>query len=739
MSTIAIAEKGCSMTVGIIAEKPSQARNFAKALGGMKGTYNGESYVITSLAGHLYEFIKTPMSKQVPKALAEKYDSWDVSQLPWNEQDFAWKYGYRTNRSGKGTSDAKATVAKVKSDLSGCSEIVIATDDDPTGEGTLLAGEVLLEGNISYQKLSRMYFADEAPTSVQKAFKSRVLIANLRTFPEYQKALFRSKWDFLSMQFTRIASSLAPFGVTLRQGRLKSAMVILVGDQLKAISEYKKVPFYENRFRDENDVVYKDPDAETYKERADVPGGLHASAVVCDSKTMKHTAPPKLIDLATLSATLAPKGISAKQTLATYQKMYEAQVVSYPRTEDHYITNEQFNELLPHVNKIASVVGVDTALLTHQSPRKTHVKEGMAHGANRPGTNVPGNLDDLDGKYGHGASEIYRILALNYLAMLCEDYEYEQQKGHVKDYPTYLGVANVPKAMGWKAVFGNVLGDDEDDVSAGLGTTAEPFIHEGFPPKPAYPTMKWLMKQLEKRNVGTGATRTSVYSQMSSASDKTALFKDARGRISMTDCGDMSYKLLPGTHIGSLDLTEHVYEQMKAISDGKGSEDAFLHEIQKMVVDDIQTMTKNGSAHGLSAGPKVSAKYSGTYQGKPVEFRKVICGKELSDAECEKLCAGERIEVFGLKSKKGNSFGAFVVLKDDSKYGLGPSLDGFVDTRDPNAVPFMVCGKKLTDTQRKNLEAGKKVAVKGLTSKKTGKKFDCSLTWANGKLDFHFD
>ena len=39
--------------LGILVEKPSAARNFAAALGGMKGTFNGESYVIVAARGHL--------------------------------------------------------------------------------------------------------------------------------------------------------------------------------------------------------------------------------------------------------------------------------------------------------------------------------------------------------------------------------------------------------------------------------------------------------------------------------------------------------------------------------------------------------------------------------------------------------------------------------------------------------------------------------------------------------------
>ena len=42
--------------IGILTEKPSAARNFAKALGGMSGTYQGQPYVIVNARGHLYEY-----------------------------------------------------------------------------------------------------------------------------------------------------------------------------------------------------------------------------------------------------------------------------------------------------------------------------------------------------------------------------------------------------------------------------------------------------------------------------------------------------------------------------------------------------------------------------------------------------------------------------------------------------------------------------------------------------------
>lgn len=616
---------------GILCEKPSAAKNFAMALGGYTGTYDGTAYTITASHGHLYG-LALP-DKQVSDDKADDYRSWALENLPWNLKDFRWM---KTKKPG-----ASETLEKIKNDLSSCNEIVIATDDDPTGEGELLAWEILAALRLnSGRTVSRMYFEDETPKSIQKAFRDRVTLPAMNDDPDYRQAFFRERWDYMSMQFTRIATLSGDGKSVIRQGRLKSAMVVLVGDQLKAISKYKKIPFYQNRFRDENGIMYTDPEEPQYKKKEDVPDKYRASDVVCDSKTMKATPPGKLLDLSTLSSILAAKGIPAQTTLDTYQKLYDDHYVSYPRTEDKMISPEQFNELLPLIDDIADVVGVDKTLLTHRVPRKTHVKAGGTHGANRPGTKVPKTLSELS-TYGQGAELIYETLAKNYLAMLAEDYTYEQQKGHVKDYPSFKGVANVPKSMGWKMVFSDSDDKDEDESAKGLGTTATPFIFEGFPKKPAAPTMKWLMKQLEKRNVGTGATRTSIYAQVTDAKNKNAvpLLKDTKGKITMTEYGNMSYVLLPGTHIGDLSLTEHVYEEMKGVKDGSLNANDCLAEIAGFVRDDIKTMQENGK----SITKKSREVYKCVWKGDDRAFSRTWWKHRFTDEECASLAAGDTI------------------------------------------------------------------------------------------------
>jgi DNA topoisomerase-3 len=708
----------------ILNEKPSQARNFAKALGGMTGKYNGQSYEIVPLRGHVYEF-STP-DKQVPKALQEEYHKWSLDTLPWDETQFAWKRDK--------AKDVSSVIANVVSAAKNCDSIYVATDDDPTGEGQLLAFEVFKENPAAFRgkKFFRMYFADESVKEVQKAFINASPIPNLDDDPDYKKALYRAKWDFMSMQWSRIATLCGDRQSVLRQGRLKSAMVLLVGDQLKAVNSYKKVPFYSNRFKDENGVVYTNPDEPVFKTKGEVPQIYTDSPVAVDSKITKKSAPPKLIDLAGLSAKLAPKGIKAKTVLATYQKMYEAQVVSYPRTEDAFITPEQFNDLLPYVDKIAKLVGVDTSALTHRSPRKTHVKTGCAHGANRPGTNVPSSLSDLDSKYGQGARAIYEILAKSYLAMLAEDYEYEQQKGHLEKYPDFKGTANVPKVSGWHAVSYDADDDaDADESNTGLGCNASPFIYEGFPPKPQAPTMKWLMKQLEKRNVGTGATRTSTYADVTNDKSKYPLMKESRGKISMAPCGQMSYLLLPGTHIGDLSITEQVMSDMDAIAKGEKDADVCLHGIQQMIVDDIAVMKKNGESMRKELNVetkdfKQKEKYEGTWNGKKVSFNREWGGHRFTDDECQKLCDGEEIEVLGLTSKAGKTYGITGRLAELEYNGhkyIGFERTGFANSK---TVPDSWCKHDFTAKEKEDLEGGAIVHIDGAVSKK-GNVFSCDV------------
>lgn len=698
----------------ILCEKPSAADNFAKALGGKTGCIDGEPYSIFSLRGHVLELDKDFANQVTPDKYA-RYKSWELENLPWDPTDIEYR---------KVVKDGCHKILKgLKEATQQADEVIIATDDDPSGEGELLAWEALeyvgWQGNTT-----RAYFPDEAPKSIQKAIKERKVIPSMLQDGDYLKALARERFDFCSMQFVRLATGLARehgCKTLVREGRLKSAMVKLVGDQQKAYEDYVKKPFFEARFMDENGNVFKRVYDETSDFRFATPEEVDMSAfkpsrIVEDSTTRKHTAPGKLLDLAALSAICAKAGFKPKKVLSTYQKMYEKQVVSYPRTEDKFVTLEQFNELLPLADKIARVVGVSPSLLSHKEPRKSHVKEGCAHGANRPGPNVPSSLDSLK-SYGAEAPFIYEVLAKNYLAMLAGDYEYKLVKAHLLDYPQFASQTQIPLVLGYKSVFdaeAQTSDEIESEIGRRFGTSAQPYVYEGANKRPQKPTMKWLNKQLERHNVGTGATRTSTLSDITHGGDK-ALLDETKGALSLTPLGTISWTLLDGCAIASVEVTERLFESMAAVGRFELEVDEVVSSITLLITADMKTMARNACHLGSLGGAETLQGVTCPVCGKPlikrgkiitcssnkskkledgtweqvsgcgfkILARPLFFGKSLSKAQCLSLIQGKRVLVKGLTSKAGKSYDAYAKLSTNpNPQGFhGIDHDGFPDRK----------------------------------------------------------
>ncbi len=72
--------------LGILCEKPGAARNFAKALGGMTGSFNNQDFAIVNALGHLYEFAQP--SDMVVDTKTARYKGRSVLNLPWDPKDF---------------------------------------------------------------------------------------------------------------------------------------------------------------------------------------------------------------------------------------------------------------------------------------------------------------------------------------------------------------------------------------------------------------------------------------------------------------------------------------------------------------------------------------------------------------------------------------------------------------------------------------------------------------------------
>lgn len=682
----------------IVTEKPSAAKNFIKALGGKSGQYAGYDYQIVNLHGHMMTF-KEP-EEMVTEDLRTAYKSWTLKYLPWQLTEMNWQRTYLKQRQLK-TGRLKSTKTEL-TDLQQESRknydaIVIATDTDPSGEGDLLAWEVI--DAIKWQgKVLRANFVDEAPKSIRQAMANLNDVSDKTKHGAYLKGETRSRWDFASMQLTRIATTSAKkagFKVVAREGRLKSVIVWKIYEQMQKIKQYVKQPFYEVRFKDPAGHIFKrslpkdDQVAWRYAEEALAQfekQNYQPADVINEKHTKRRQAPDKLLDLAGLAAILAPQGYDSKEVLRTYQKMYEAQIVSYPRTDDKSVTPEQFAELLPKVDQIAHLVGVDKQLLTHRQPRATHVKPQGSHGANRPGLNVPTSMQALS-KYGGSAAAIYEILAKNYLAMLAEDYIYDHVTAELKQYPSFKTAFNIPIAKNYKLVYDaqQALQDnqvDEVQNDATVGPKADPYIYEGTNKKPSYPTTKWLMAFLEKNNVGTGATRVSTLSEMSQGNRK--MMTEKKGRLTLTETGNVSAIMVAGTWIASPKITKRLFEIMNEVGEFKVTMAKALDSVTQVVQHDMPIMVENAQQLVIELGkPKIknagttkksSEKIKGQFNGQEISFAKTWSDHTFSDEEVQHLLNGDEIS-FEAKTKRGKNYTATGYLakqtyKGHSYYGF---------------------------------------------------------------------
>jgi len=647
----------------VLCEKRSAADTFSKVLGGKSGTYKGKKYKIVHASGHLFSIItpnetKKDLSKIMDKNYASTFKLWDIKQLPWDLSKFNWKLG----PTPKSTDLFKNIKKELTKDVTA---IILATDNDPSGEGSAL-GLFIIEKLNWKGKIYRVLHED-SQESIKKGWDKMFEIDF--NYGQYLKAKARMKFDYGSMQLTVAATKFAnKVKIVVNAGRLKSVILNWIGERWEEINNFIEKPEFEVRYKDENNNIYINKNIKKHPQREDVDNILNQfpkSPVRIDKQTQKKSGPPAFYDQSALCAVLTPKGIPAKETTDTYQKMYNDQILSYPRTADKLIHQEMFDELLPLVNNIAKVVGVDTKLLTNRKPRKTHVGDGGAHGANRPGLNVPASLNSLK-KYGRAAPLIYEVVSKNFLACLGEDYEYNSINASTGPKYDFKGVINIPTKLGWKEIFTNELNEEEDETSIGPGKEASAFTAEVTKKPPRKPTEKWIVNQMAKYDLGTGSTRASAIVALTTV---TKQLESKRGVLYMTPSGEIAYQMGKGTMISDPVITEKLFKMMEDIEHGKSTEQKALDAITKIVKHDMKVYQKNVS--NVAHLSQYSTKEKHTFtdkKGNNVSFNKEWNGYKFSDTELEDLSKYKKISISG-KDKYGKNFSCEGQLEEQEYKG----------------------------------------------------------------------
>ena len=308
----------------VIAEKPSVAASIAAALGVKEkkdGYIEGGGYLISWCVGHLVELAEAA-------AYGEQYKKWSYESLPILPEE--WQYNVAADK-GKQFSILKELMHRAD-----VSEVVNACDAGREGE---LIFRFVYEVTGCNKPMRRLWISSMEDKAIKAGF------ADLKDGRDYDalyaSALCRAKADWIiGINATRLFSCL--YDKTLNVGRVQTPTLKMLVDRGEAISHFKKEKYYHVRL----DLSDAEAASERIsdKSRADaLKAACEAGTAVCVSltKEKKTAAPPKLFDLTSLQRE-ANKiyGYTAKQTLDLAQTLYEKRLLTYPRTDSAFLTDD---------------------------------------------------------------------------------------------------------------------------------------------------------------------------------------------------------------------------------------------------------------------------------------------------------------------------------------------------------------------------------------------------------------
>lgn len=306
----------------VLAEKPSVAQSIAKVLGAAKredGYLEGNGYVVSWCVGHLVELAQ-------PEVYDAKYSKWAYADLPIFPMN--WQY-----EVSAGTKKQFGILKKLMA-REDVASLVCATDAGREGE---LIFRLVYHKAGCRKPFERLWISSMEDVAIKEGFE------NLRSGTEYdalyEAALCRERADWIvGINATRLFSTL--YGQTLNVGRVMTPTLAMAVMREAAISAFKPELFYTvqiglDGFTAASERFKTKAAAEAVKQSCSV---AIVQKAECKEKTEK---PPALYDLTSLQREAnRVLGYTAQQTLDYTQNLYEKKLVTYPRTDSRFLTED---------------------------------------------------------------------------------------------------------------------------------------------------------------------------------------------------------------------------------------------------------------------------------------------------------------------------------------------------------------------------------------------------------------
>lgn len=682
----------------VITEKPSVAIDISRVLDGFSrhdGYLESSDMIITWAVGHLVEL-----------AMPQDYDpalvKWKIDTLPIIPQQF--------KLLSKQSTQKQLNIIKSLIDRKDVESLINACD--PAREGELIYIYIIKYLNCK-KPYKRLWLSETTDEAVKHAF------ANLRSskdvVPLAKAAIARSKSDWLiGLNATRGFS--IQNGEKLTVGRVQTPTLALLVNREREIENFKPEPYWELQayfntgtdsyrgkwFKGKNNRFTNKTDVDSIHNKL-IPDTVAAISKV-EKKEFKEK-PPQLFSLNDLQKEANKKyGLTAGQTLNIVQKLYEAKLLTYPRTDSRHLTKAMANTIPDRLKALyKSSLGEWTEKINTIPTDKRYVDDTKVsdHTAIIITDTIP-----QPKAMSENERNIYLLVARRLISIFYPPYKTLKTTVVTSvEGETFISKGKAVVDQGWKAIYQS--DDDKNDsimpvLSKGQNVNLEKteiVSKETQPPKrftdaDLLSAMEnagknvddeALREAMKGKGLGTPATRAAIIEKLIAVQ-----YVERKKKILLpTEKGKHLIDIVPAILKDSA-LTGEWEKKLLDIEQANYNSVAFMNEIKQLTTDIVKQAKSSKAVY--------SAK---TIAAEDILGACPICGHPVTESQ----------KAYGCSAWRGGC--KFTIWKE-------------------------ISAKPISKTQAKKiLTNGKSDLIKGFKSKK-GKEFDAYLKLENGRTVFEF-
>ena len=684
----------------VIAEKPSVAQSLARVIGANKrqdGYLEGSGYLVSWCVGHLVEL-------SAPERYDERFAKWRLEDLPILPERWLYEVSAATKKQFQ--------ILKGLMERPDVESLVCATDAGREGE---LIFRLVYNQVRCKKPFERLWISSMEDAAIREGF--RKLKPGTQYDLLYEAALCRERADWIvGMNATRLFSCL--YGQTLAVGRVMTPTLAMVVMRDAQIAAFQPEPFWtvqitaggitasSRRFQDQ-------AEATSLLLQCRSEGKAMVESVETKEKLEK---PPLLYDLTSLQRDANRiLGFTAQQTLDYTQNLYEKKLVTYPRTDSRYLT-EDMRDMLPALTSaVAGKFEYAGDALRTDPVRPSSVFDNSKvsdHHAIIPTKTMSGS--DISG-LSQGEAAILQLVSVRLLCAAAEDHRYAEATVKIRcGEENFIRKGKTVLNPGWKAIWQHFYPEKKKDDESTGPMPAEGFavkidkseVKEGKTSPPKHFTEDTLLSAMEtagadeisdeaeRKGLGTPATRAATIEKLVQRG-----FIERKGdkktrQLIATEKGSSLITVMP-EQIQSASMTAEWEQKLLGVEHGEYDAADFMDGINGMIANLVTTYEKVKGADALMSRNKVIGACP-------------HCGAEVLERQKGWFCSNRECR--------------FVLWKDNAY--------------------FTKIGKHLTPQIVEKLLRDGRVRLKDCKSQKTGKTYNADLllsTEADGRPQFSME